>query len=139
MDTKGRTETDVTPSPAAGLRIIDSAGRGRGVAASLSFRRGAILERAPVVLLTREVMEKGLRGTPLDDYVFWWDDDHRAVALGWISLCNHACPANATFRIEHAANVIVLEAVADIAVGEEITINYHGDPADPAPVWFPLR
>ena len=130
---------DLVPSPPSGLLVIDSPGRGRGVAAARAFRRGEVLERAPVLLLGREVMANGLRGTRLDDYLFWWDDDHRAIALGWISLCNHACPANAAFRLAHAAQLIVLEAASDIGSGEEVTINYHGDPADPAVVWFPVR
>ncbi len=125
------------PSPPAGLRITDSPGRGRGVVAERAFRCGEVLERAPVLVLERTTMAS--RATPLDDYVFWWDDDHLAVAFGWVSLCNHTCPANARFRVDRTARVLVLEAAADLAVGEEVTINYHGEPSDPAPVWFPVH
>jgi len=127
---------DLSPSPPVGLRIIETNGRGRGLAATRPIARGEVLERATLLVLDRAVMMA--RATLLDDYVFWWDDERRALALGWISLCNHSCPANAVFRLERAARMVVLEAATDIAEGCEITINYHGDPSDPAPVWFPV-
>jgi len=129
--------TSATPSPPAGLRIAESPGRGRGVVAERMFRCGEVLERAPVLVIERATM--AARATPLDDYAFWWDDDHLAIAFGWISLCNHTCPANVRFRVEHAAMVLVLEAAADIPAGTEVTINYHGEPSDPAAVWFPVH
>ncbi len=121
-----------------GLRIVRSPGRGRGLATTRAFRRGEVLERAPVVVLER-ADTVGLPGTRLDDYVFWWDEQRRALALGWISLCNHRCPANATFHLDHGEQRIVLRAAEDLAAGVEVTINYHGDPLDPAPVWFPVH
>ena len=127
---------DPAPSPPTGLCIIEVPGRGRGVAAARPFLRGEVLERAPLLVLDRAVMQA--RATLLDDHVFWWDDEHRALALGWVSLCNHACPAKAVFRLERAARVLVLEAAVDIREGDEVTINYHGTPDDPAPVWFPV-
>ena len=75
----------------------------------------------------------------LDDYWFWWDEEHNACALGWAALYNHACPANAAFRLERGPRVIVFAAAADIEPGDEVTINYHGEPDDPRPVWFPAR
>lgn len=110
-------------------------GRGRGVVAERGFRAGDVLERAPVIVVPR-VQVAPLRGTVMDDYWFWWDDEHNACALGWASLYNHGCPANATFRREPGARVLCITAVVDIAAGDEVTINYHGEPGDPRPVWF---
>lgn len=121
--------------PPEGLAVRAIAGRGRGVVATRAFRAGHVLERAPVIVVPRAQVAP-LQGTTLDDYWFWWDETHNACALGWASLYNHACPANATFRCEHAANVIAITAVQDIAAGTEVTINYHGDPLDARPVWF---
>ena len=129
---------DLDPSPPVGLRIVELPGRGRGVLAARAFRRGEVLEQAPVLVVPRAVLQP-LRGTLLDDYWFWWDVDHNACALGWASLYNHACPANASFRLERPARVIVFEAVDDIDAGDEVTINYHGEPGDPSPVWFATR
>ena len=32
--------------------------------------------------------------------------------------------------------IIEIYATRDIEAGEEITINYHGDPKNPDPTWF---
>lgn len=131
-------EPALAPLPPTDLLVRELAGRGRGVLAGRAFRRGELLERAPVVVVPRADVAP-LRGKLLDDYWFWWDEQHVACALGWASLYNHACPANATFRCEPGSRVIVIEAVADIPVGAEVTINYHGTPDDARPVWFEQR
>lgn len=121
-----------------GLRVAEAPGRGRGVFATRPFRSGEVLERAPVVVFPRETVQ-ALEGTLLDDYWFWWDEAHNAMALGCGSLYNHACPANATFRRDEAGRCLVFTSVRDIAVGDEVTINYHGSADDPRPVWFAAR
>ena len=129
---------DEVPSAPVGLRVVESEGRGRGLVATRAFRRGEVLERAPVIVVARSLLQP-LRGSLLDDYWFRWDDEHNAFALGWAALYNHACPANARFRLERAARLIVFEAAGDIEAGDEVTINYHGEPGDPSPVWFSAR
>ncbi len=121
-----------------GLAVREIEGRGRGVVALRSFRVGDVIERAPVIVVPRAEVAP-LRGTLLDDYWFWWDETHNACALGWASLYNHACPANATFRCVHESRVLVITAVRALAAGSEVTINYHGDPEDGSPVWFSAR
>jgi SET domain-containing protein len=130
--------SEVTPSAPPGLRIAAAAGRGRGVFATRGFRAGEAIERAPVIVFPRSQV-RSLEGTVLDDYWFWWDEVHNAAALGCGSLYNHACPANARYERDHAARSLVFVAARDIAAGDEITINYHGDPNDAAPVWFATR
>jgi len=125
----------IEPSAPPGLCIAESPGRGRGVFAARAFAIGDVLERAAALPFARELAAP-LRGTTLDDYWFWWDDDHRAAVLGCGSLYNHACPANARFDVDRAARVVTFTAVRAIASGDEITINYHGEPDDPTPVWF---
>jgi SET domain-containing protein len=121
--------------PPRDLCVREIPGRGRGVVAARAFRSGEVLERAPVLVLPRADVAP-LRGKLLDDYWFWWDDTHNACGLGFASLYNHACPANARFDRDVAARALVITAVADIAAGAEVTINYHGDPHDASPVWF---
>ena len=119
------------------LRVAALPGRGRGVVAARPFAAGELLERAPVIVVPRRDVAP-LRGTLLDDYWFWWDDDHVACALGWASLYNHASPANASFAADAASRTLAIVAVAPIAAGQEVTLNYHGDPHDGRPVWFEL-
>lgn len=124
--------------PAPGLRIGHAPGRGRGVFAARAFGPGEEIERAPAVVFPRALVAP-LVGSLLDDYWFWWDEQHNAMVLGCGSLYNHGCPANARFACDAVARVVVFTAVRAIASGEEITINYHGEPADASPVWFPTR
>ncbi len=121
----------------AGLRIAEIAGRGRGVTAALPFAAGEVIELAPVLVVPRADAAL-LQGRLLDSYWFWWDAGHNALGLGCASLYNHACPANARFERDLAGPALTFTAVRDIAVGEEITINYHGEPDDPSSVWFDL-
>ena len=124
-------------SVSPGLRVGEAAGRGRGVFAARAFRAGDVIERAPVVVFPRALV-RPLEGSVLDSYWFWWDEQHNAMGLGCASLYNHACPANARFERDIAAQQLVFVAVREIAAGEEITVNYHGDPEDPSPTWFPV-
>jgi uncharacterized protein len=125
------------PSTPPGLRVA-AGPRGRGVFAARAFRAGEVVERAPIVVFPREVVAP-LRGTVLDDYWFWWDDDRLALALGLGSLYNHACPASVSFDPDRVARLMVYTAARDVAAGEELTINYHGWPDCPDPVWFEAR
>jgi hypothetical protein len=125
----------VSVSP--GLRIGEAAGCGRGVFATRTFQVGEVIERAPVVVFPRALV-RPLEGSVLDSYWFWWDEQHNAMCLGCGSLYNHACPANARFERDTAAKELVFVAVRGIAAGEEITVNYHGDPDDASPTWFPV-
>ncbi|MEO6595501.1 MAG: SET domain-containing protein-lysine N-methyltransferase [Planctomycetota bacterium] len=135
IDSGSDQDLDAGPRAPIGLAIQERPERGRGVFARRPFRSGEVLERAPVLVVPRATVAP-LRGTLLDDYWFWWDEDHNACGLGWASLYNHGCPANATFQIDSARRWITFVAVVDIAPGAEVTINYHGDPANQAPVWF---
>ena len=84
------------PSSPAGLRIGETPARGRGVFAARRFAAGEVIERAPVIVFSRAIVQP-LAGTRLDDYWFWWDETHNCLGLGCASLYNHAAPANARF------------------------------------------
>jgi uncharacterized protein len=122
---------------AAGLRVAEIPGRGRGVLAARSFAAGERIECAPVLVVPRADAAL-LQGRLLDSYWFWWDADHNALGLGCASLYNHSCPANARFERDLEARTLTVTAACDIAAGQEITINYHGDPDDASSVWFDL-
>jgi hypothetical protein len=101
------------------------------------FAAGERIERAAVLVVPRADSAL-LQGRLLDSYWFWWDAGHSALGLGCASLYNHACPANARFDLDLAARTLTFTAVREITAGEEITINYHGEPDDPSSVWFDL-
>ncbi len=59
------------------------------------------------------------------------------MALGYGSLYNHSYQPNARYDDE-SGQTKVFSAIRDIAPGEEIVVNYNGEPEDETPVWFKL-
>jgi len=87
-----------------------------------------VIEAAPVVIVPPD-QRPLLDQTTLHDYYFQWDDgpEHEgrgAVALGHVSLCNHSRRPNARVWRNEARDTLELIALAPIAAGEEITIDY---------------
>lgn len=120
------------------IRVGQSAGKGRGIFATRSISRGETIEEGPVVVVPREQVPH-LDATALGDYYFLWGDDEQdaALLLGLCSLCNHSYEPNVRFELHPARQTIEFVALRDIAIGEEITTNYNGDPGSRKPVWFP--
>ena len=110
-------------------------GKGRGVFAQKQFVQDEVIERTPVIVLPIH-QEQFLDQTALKDYYYYWNAETVAVALGFGSLYNHAYTPNACYVRNHAETVMEFVALRTIATDEEITINYNGDPADQAPLWF---
>ena len=110
-------------------------GKGRGVLAMRPLLRGEVLERAHVIVVPRD-QAAHLDRTVLEHYVYDWPGSRLAVALGHGSLFNHSFRPNARYRRDLEANLLVFEALFDIAPGDEITVNYNGDPTDRTPLWF---
>lgn len=96
-----------------------------------------MIEICPVIVLPPEQLQL-IHNSMLHDYYFLWgpQQDRPAIALGYGSIYNHSYEANANYRFDYDNNTIDFYAVKSIAAGEEITVNYNGDPADPKPVWF---
>jgi len=123
----------LTHSVAIEVRTIR--GKGRGVFARRGIRAGELIERVPVVVLDANELRNGEGWTGLASYCFLWDTGRYALALGYGSLYNHSYQPNA--RYDDAGRMTkVFTALRDIAPGEEITVNYNGDPDDLSPVGF---
>jgi len=130
--------------PTLPLEVRDLPGKGRGLVAVDDIPAGTLISTAPVLLLPPDDRER-VSHTRVRDYYFWWEDApaetqagpesdgawSAAVALGPISVCNHARPANARFEIRRAERCIDLYAATDIRAGAEITIDYDCE------IWFP--
>jgi uncharacterized protein len=113
---------------------------GRGVFAAKKIYAGDIIEVCPVIVMKPHEIEI-LDKTTLYDYYFLWEDEENdlktcAIALGLGSMYNHKAPSNADYQMDMDHVMIDIIAVKDIESGEEITINYHGDPNDDSPTWF---
>lgn len=116
------------------VAVVPIAGKGRGVVAVRRIVRGELIESAPVVVVPAGQMTQ-IDGTVLKHYVYDWADGV-AVALGNGSIYNHSYAPNAIYTRRFDAHALEYTALRDIEAGEEILINYNGDPDDRTPLWF---
>jgi len=99
--------------------------KGRGVFARVPIKKGTVIEQVPCLIVKWDAIED----SELADYVYTWTEKTVAVALGYGSLYNHSFNPNARYDdLRRSAKIYT--AIRDIAAGEEITINYNGDPND---------
>jgi hypothetical protein len=117
------------------LRVVHVDGKGRGVVAAVPLRAGEIVERVAVIPVTAAQVAH-LDRTALEHYVYDWEAGGVAVALGCGSLYNHSYAPNAAYRKLFGERVLEYYALVDIPAGDELLINYNGDPADRSPLWF---
>jgi len=122
------------------VRMGTVEGRGRAMFACRKFSKGELIERAPVIPINEKQWPSAEK-TILSDYAFDWGehDEHAAIALGYVSIYNHSYTPNA--QLEELLDELMMEVVAirDIPAGEEITINYNGDPESQDRLWFTQR
>jgi SET domain-containing protein len=124
----GFTQTDA-------IEVKQIKGKGRGVFARRLIYDGEVIERVPVLVLPIGESRTASGTTPMSDYCFDWGRGTVAVALGYGSLYNHSYQPNARYDDEKG-QIKVFMAIRDIALGEEILVNYNGEPGDTTPVWF---
>jgi hypothetical protein len=119
------------------IRIGVADGRGRAVYAGRAIAKGEVIERAPVIVMPGKQW-KDIQNTTLIDYAFDWGEDGKeaVIALGYISIYNHSYSPNAILEELFDELMIEIHALRDIEPGEEITVNYNGDPANEDALWF---
>jgi hypothetical protein len=126
--------------PAAGalgnnrLEIRTDPAKGRGIFARVALAPGTLIEAAPIIVIPAGDCPTVDR-TIFHDYYFHWDGDpdgegSGALALGLLSLCNHSRRPNARVRRNFTWITLDLIALAPIAAGDEVTIDYN------CPLWF---
>lgn len=114
---------------------------GRGVFASKNIKKDDVIEVCPVIVL-REEETPDLKKTQLNNYYFRWGKDMKnhhiaAICLGYGSLYNHSYSPNATYHKLIDKHCIEFVAIKDIAINEEITVNYNnGNPNDRSKLWI---
>jgi SET domain-containing protein len=117
------------PVPNQRLEIRTDPAKGRGVFAREAIAPGTVIEAAPVIIVPPEhcaLLDK----TILHDYYFHWSGDPDgdgtgAVALGFVTLCNHSRRPLARVRRNLAQGTLDLIAQTRIEPGDEITIDYN--------------
>lgn len=116
------------------LEVRRIAGKGRGVFAKSLIPKGTVFETVPMLVCKQQdILESTLM-----NYVYAWGKDTVGVALGYGSMYNHSYKPNARyFDLPLQRKEFV--ALRDIQPGEEVTINYNGEPKDKKPVWFEVK
>lgn len=109
-------------------------GKGLGVVAERNIKKGEIVERAPVLPLT-PTERKHCEKTILNHYIYPWRSTRSAaVIMGYGFIYNHSFEPNADWKQDFDRVQMVYRAIKDIKAGEEITINYNGEPDDMTPI-----
>ena len=103
-------------------------GKGRGVFALKSFEKGEVIEECPVIPLTTKeslICDQ----TVLEYYLYpWRGKKDGAVVLGYGFLYNHSFNPNTRYYLRFPQKKIIYKAIHPIKKGEEILVNYNGDP-----------
>lgn len=111
--------------------------KGRGVFALRDFKAGELIENCPVINITpkeRQLCEK----TIFTYYIYPWRSTRSgSLVLGYGSIYNHSFEPNADWKQNFKSMTMVYRAIKPIKKGEEITVNYNGEPEDATPIdWF---
>lgn len=106
--------------------------KGRGVFALRDFKKGEILELAPVIPVSkRNVIDNG---EAPDGYLLEWDgiyeDEEYCMPLGYVMLYNHSQSPNIILDQDFENYIMLVTALRDISKGEELCWNYNCD------IWF---
>ena len=139
--TKRKKQFRWTPSPLIYVRTMPKRGiGGRGVFASQDIPEGAVIEQSPVIIVpSKDLYAASKVKTVLGYYAFSWTTGKNAkdaIPFGFISLCNHSYRPNASYNIDRPSRSLFITSLRRIRKGQEITLNYNGDPDCQNPVWF---
>ncbi|MCB0641975.1 MAG: SET domain-containing protein-lysine N-methyltransferase [Phaeodactylibacter sp.] len=119
------------------LYVAKSELGGRGVFTREVITVGTLIEVAPVIVLPGKDTAK-IHATRLHDYYFIWgeNDDQCAIVLGYGSLYNHDFQPNTEYQPNFEEQTLEFYAIRNIPAGEEIKVNYNGDPRIQEKLWF---
>ena len=105
----------------------------RGMIATETIHKGAIIEKCPVIPIPitqhPNLLETGLR-----NYYFEWTNSHNVIVVGYGGLINHSFKPNAAYTYGYKNKVMIFYAIKTIKKGQEVLINYNGEPNDTTPL-----
>lgn len=107
--------------------------KGRGMFALRDFKKGEVLETAPVIPVAKEnVVESG---EAPDGYLLDWDGNYEneeyCMPLGYIMMYNHSKEPNIMLDQDYDKYTMQAIAIRDIQKGEELCWDYNVDE-----LWF---
>lgn len=105
----------------------------RAVIAAQDINRFETIENCPVILIPKKEI-KLVEDTILGWYNYEWNEEYECFVLGYGALINHSYNANTAFIKDFNNQSMNYVAYRDIKEGEEIFVNYNGDPEDKTPL-----
>ena len=106
--------------------------KGRGLYARSSFRKGELVTRDHALVFPNDD-----GGSAIHRYTFEWNEPFvSALALGPGSLMNHSVTPNVFVRADFARRRLAFWTLRPVKRGEELLINYNGEPDDATPITF---
>ncbi len=109
---------------------------GRGVFASVNIKKKSIVESCHVLAFNEKEADL-INKTNLGNYHYEFSKNLYLLALGNGSLYNHSYDPNAYYVVKK--NCIKIVALRDIKKGEEVLINYNGNPKSKNKLWFEVK
>ena len=117
-----------------GIEVKRTKKMGRGVFALRDFKEGDLIEKAPIINITPQE-RKHCEKTILNFYIYPWRSTRSgSVVLGYGSIYNHSFSPNADWKQNFKEEVMTYRALKPIKKGEEILVNYNGEPDDETPI-----
>lgn len=122
------------------IEVKNTGKKGRGVFALKDFKKGEIIESCPVINITPKERKRAEK-TIFSYYIYPWRSTRSGcLVLGYGSIYNHSFDPNADWKQNFKANTMVYRALRPIKNGEEITVNYNGEPDDKTLIdWFTVQ
>ncbi|WP_126247228.1 SET domain-containing protein [Chitinophaga rhizosphaerae] len=122
------------------LYIQKTKEKGRGVFTKEAIPAGTTIEVSPVLVLSNSDTQIA-DTTKLHNYIFLWGvrETRSCVALGYCSIYNHSYDPNCEYEMDFDAETMAIKTRRAIKKGEELQINYNGDPEDVSSVWFDVK
>jgi SET domain-containing protein len=106
---------------------------GWGVYAKELIEANSIIERSPIIVYPRDVIEMSyyvLQGEGkkshefvIDQYSIFWEGNC-GIALGWVSLYNHSDRNNSEFQPNFSNTTLEIRTTREIMPNEQLTVNY---------------
>ncbi|KAK3113982.1 hypothetical protein LTR53_008156 [Teratosphaeriaceae sp. CCFEE 6253] len=113
----------------APLHLVSTTAKGRGVFAGRAISSGTIIDTCPVLVLDARENGEHIEKTSLFHYTYNWPAPHggktQAVVFGLGSMFNHSTQHQNVGWLRDVSNqLVVYQALRDIAEGEELCISY---------------
>lgn len=115
--------------------------KGKGVFAKDYITKGEVIDIAHIILISNKDWNL-IEETVLSNYSYEWDDPkcigeyESAISLSDSQFINHSYDPNVKYVYGYEKKCIEYITLRDISKGEEITVNYNGEPFDKSPMGF---